>query len=93
MGTSGRRTPPGACSPGPERPDRLPRQSKNEQIAVWFQVGNRELSAATPEKSFNSALRSDRRFTKWIDDCIAMAADRFNPGGLVSDRLANEERI
>lgn len=43
MGTSRRRTPPGARLAGPRgHPDRLPRQAKNEQIAVWFQVGSRE---------------------------------------------------
>jgi hypothetical protein len=39
MGTSGRRTPPGPRLAGPRgHPDRLSRQSKNEQIAFWFQV-------------------------------------------------------
>ena len=60
MGTSGRRTPPGARLAGPRRrPDRLPRQAKNEQIAVWFQVGNREFVRSYARwKSFNSALQA-----------------------------------
>ena len=43
MDTSRPRTPPAPVSAGPRgRPVRLSRQAKNEQIAVWFQVGNRE---------------------------------------------------
>ena len=67
MGTSRRRTPPGARLAGPRgRPDRLPRQAKNEQIAVWFQEteifrGIRALEI------IQLGLASHRRFTKWID--------------------------
>jgi hypothetical protein len=70
MGTSRRRTPPGArLRRAPEgRPDRLSRHAKNEQIAVWFQVGNREIVRSVRAlKIIQLSLANHRRFTKWID--------------------------
>jgi hypothetical protein len=69
MGTGRRRTPRGARLAGPRgRPDRLPRQAKNEQMAVWFQAGNREFVRSVRALEFiQLGLASHRRFTKWID--------------------------
>jgi hypothetical protein len=74
MGTSRRRTPPGARLAGPRgRPDRLPRQAKNEQIAVWFQAGDREfVRSVRALEIIQLGLASHRRFTK--SDRVAMAA-------------------
>ena len=63
MGTSRRRTRPAPVLAGPQgRPDRLPRQAKNEQIAVWFQRGKPSFPRRMRGKLFNSALLS-----KWIN--------------------------
>jgi hypothetical protein len=45
----------------------LSRQAKNEQIAVWFQVGNREFIRSARALEIIHGLASRRRFTKWID--------------------------
>lgn len=81
MGTSRRRTPPGARLAGPRgRPDRLPRQAKNEQIAVWFQVGDREfVRSDAPWKSFNSALQAIA--VSLSPSVLRWQLDRVNPEG------------
>jgi len=70
MGTSRRRT---SWSAG--RPDRLPRQAKNEQIAVWFQrEGNRVFRGVCAENY------STQPCFHQVDQRTALQQlDRFNP--------------